>query len=499
MQEQSKTGGAGLLCSPSGEIQEVIFNDLLPLSNTGQNSLQELVDNYSWKKLKLFQQEIEESGAALFWELNINMQSGPQTMVFFGLARQEGQLVIISESAQSTFMLYEELLRIVNEQSRLLRSAQKETQDSQASRHRDLGILDQLSQVNNILMNTQRELNRKNYQLEREQKRFLQLIHSNQDAILVVDKEFKIRFANPAAEEMLGMSKTQLTQEKFSTHLRQDTPLELEITQKDGSIHVAEVRSSKIDWDQEEVYLVSLRDITSRKQAEQLQEEVQQMTRHDLKTPLNAILGIPQLLLEDDNLTPQQKELLGYIEESGHRMLNMINRSLHLYHMEMGSYQLQPQQIDLMLLLRRTQQDLQSILVHKSLGFSIQVQGQNAGPKTQFFVLAEEGLFYTMLGNLLQNAAEASPEKAWICIDLEAVPGKKIIQIHNQGAVPEEIRTRFFQKLVSKGKKGGTGLGTYSAWLIARIHGGEIFLQSSQEQGTLVSIHLPENPLQTRA
>ncbi|MGM0425093.1 MAG: PAS domain-containing sensor histidine kinase [Thermodesulfobacteriota bacterium] len=497
MAKQNRNCGAGLLCGPQGDIQEVIFDDLLHLSNIGHYSLQDLVDSHSWNKLGLFQQEIQENGAALSWELNIKLQQGPQTMVFFGLAREEGQLVIISESAQSTFMLYEELLRIVNEQSRLLRFAQKESQESQTSRQRDLGILDQLSEVNNILMNTQRELSRKNYQLEREQKRFLQLINSNQDAILVVDKEQRIRFANPAAEKILGLSQAELMQERFSSHMRQESPLELQIWKNDGSNHVAEVRSSKIDWDQEEVYLVSLRDITARKQAERLQEEVQQMTRHDLKTPLNAIIGIPQLLLDEENLTQQQKDLLGYIEASGHRMLDMINQSLHLYHMEMGSYELNPQKIDLLLLLRRIQQDLQNILTQKSLGLSIQVQGQAVGPKSQFLVLAEEGLCYTMLGNLLLNAAEASPEKAWISINLESTPGKNVIQIHNQGAVPEDIRGSFFEKLVTKGKKQGTGLGTYSARLMAKVHGGEIFLQSSQEQGTLISIHLPDQPGQS--
>ncbi|MFW6180077.1 MAG: sensor histidine kinase, partial [Desulfohalobiaceae bacterium] len=231
----------------------------------------------------------------------------------------------------------------------------------------------------------------------------------------------------------------------------------------------------------------------------QLQEEVQQMTRHDLKTPLNAIIGIPQLLLDEPNLTEQQKQMLGYIEESGNRMLNMINQSLHLYRMEMGSYKLQPEQIDLLALIHRIQHDLENLLTQKRLVLSIQVQGQAAGPETQFFLLAEEGLCYTMLGNLLKNAVEASPQQAWISIQLESMPDKKIIRIHNQGAIPEEIQPRFFEKLVSKGKKDGTGLGTYSARLIARVHGGDIYLQSSQEQGTLISIYLPASPGQVQA
>jgi len=65
------------------------------------------------------------------------------------------------------------------------------------------------------------------------------------------------------------------------------------------------------------------------------------------------------------------------------------------------------------------------------------------------------------------------------------------VDIHNQGAVPESIRDRFFERYVTYGKQYGTGLGTYSAMLIARAHGGNISFTTSREEGTHLLVTLP--------
>ena len=65
------------------------------------------------------------------------------------------------------------------------------------------------------------------------------------------------------------------------------------------------------------------------------------------------------------------------------------------------------------------------------------------------------------------------------------------IGVHNMGVVPEEIRERFFDKYVTSGKEGGTGIGTYSARLMAETQRGTIAFTSSEEAGTAVSVTLP--------
>ena len=107
-------------------------------------------------------------------------------------------------------------------------------------------------------------------------------------------------------------------------------------------------------------------------------------------------------------------------------------------------------------------------------------------------------LLQTLFSNLLQNALEASPAGGKIVVTFNtAKPATAendatlAIEIHNSGAIPQDIQQRFFQKYATSGKPGGTGLGTYSALLIAEAHGGGISFTSSEADGTRVLVTLP--------
>ena len=66
------------------------------------------------------------------------------------------------------------------------------------------------------------------------------------------------------------------------------------------------------------------------------------------------------------------------------------------------------------------------------------------------------------------------------------------ISIQNSGAVPADIRTHFFEKFVTSGKQGGSGLGTYSAKLLSEAQGGTIALEVSDTANTTtVTVTLP--------
>jgi signal transduction histidine kinase len=65
------------------------------------------------------------------------------------------------------------------------------------------------------------------------------------------------------------------------------------------------------------------------------------------------------------------------------------------------------------------------------------------------------------------------------------------ISIHNWGTIPEDVRYTFFEKYASSGKKSGVGLGTYIVQLVVKAHDGEITMNSSDDEGTDISIILP--------
>jgi len=170
----------------------------------------------------------------------------------------------------------------------------------------------------------------------------------------------------------------------------------------------------------------------------------------------------------------------------------MINLSLDLFQMERGMYQFKPEKMDILKTVKRVFTDGQIIMKGKSLSGDIRFNGKSITDKQEFYIYAEELLCYSMLANLIKNAIEASPKKEQIAIDIVDENDAAVISIYNRGAVPADIRAKFFDKYVTSGKSMGSGLGTYSAKLIAETHGGSIHLDTSDQKGTAVTVLLPQ-------
>lgn len=223
--------------------------------------------------------------------------------------------------------------------------------------------------------------------------------------------------------------------------------------------------------------------------AAELREDVDRITRHDLKNPLQNILGVPELLLMTLDLEDYQRDMLKRVEQSGYDMLNMINMSLDLFKMEQGTYTVLAVDVDLLKVIRKILADQEPIWSAKEVAVSVTLDGEPPREDSAMFVQGEELLCYSMFSNLIRNALDASPEGKPLTVALDSGAGS--VAIHNAGAVPEEIRDRFFDKYVTAGKDHGTGLGTYSARLIAEVHGGSVGFTTSESEGTEVTVALP--------
>jgi signal transduction histidine kinase len=119
------------------------------------------------------------------------------------------------------------------------------------------------------------------------------------------------------------------------------------------------------------------------------------------------------------------------------------------------------------------------------------VGGRPASQEEDFAAQGEELLCHSMLGNLIANAVEASPEGGSLQVELSRQEGGVLLVVRNHGVVPQDMRQRFFEKYATSGKTRGTGLGTYSARLIAQAHGGDISMRTDDAAGTAVTITLP--------
>ncbi|MBF0501754.1 MAG: response regulator [Candidatus Riflebacteria bacterium] len=221
-----------------------------------------------------------------------------------------------------------------------------------------------------------------------------------------------------------------------------------------------------------------------------LREDVERITRHDLKSPISAFISIPSILARDKNLTPDQVEMLNILNKSGLKMLEMINRSLDLIKMERGQYSLNPVPVDLVKVVRQIIAEFNYLVSVKNVKILFTINGEPPSNEDCLIVQGEEYLFFSMLSNLIKNAIEASPEGRQVSIAIIR-RSNYFIEIGNQGEIPAEIRDRFFDRYVTFGKKRGTGLGVYSARLMAKTLGGELSYRSSKEAGTILVVEIP--------
>jgi CheY-like chemotaxis protein/HPt (histidine-containing phosphotransfer) domain-containing protein len=167
-----------------------------------------------------------------------------------------------------------------------------------------------------------------------------------------------------------------------------------------------------------------------------------------------------------------------------------VNLSLDLFRMEQGNYPFVPQPVDLLDVLRTVLADVRPHAQTKGVQLRLRVDGAEPAPGAAVHAWAEELLCYSILANLVKNAVEAVPEQGVIGIELRTGDPLALC-IHNAGAVPESIRECFFDKYATAGKSDGTGLGTYSARLMARVQGGELAMRTSEAEGTTLTLTLP--------
>lgn len=228
-------------------------------------------------------------------------------------------------------------------------------------------------------------------------------------------------------------------------------------------------------------------------EAARLREDVEHITRHDLKGPLAGVIGLIQSLADDESTSPgKQKEQLRLIEETALQVLDMINLSSELFKIETGRFRLDAKPVKIGDILRRIVGISGTSFAGKNLSVTMETGIPDGKEMPQAF--GDAMLCYSLFQNLVKNACEAAPEGSKVSVALNDQDPLRIV-IENRGAVPEEIRGRFFDKFVTNGKIGGTGLGTYSAKLLAEAQAGQIMLDVSDERDTTsITVVLPRAP-----
>ncbi len=213
--------------------------------------------------------------------------------------------------------------------------------------------------------------------------------------------------------------------------------------------------------------------------------EGEAILRHNLRAPRGSLISGTNVLLQQEVLTPFQKELLEEMRKVQERLLSFMDVSLDLEFMDKSHWDSRQTTLDIVPILHEALRQCSEIIQAKRLRIILEIQGRPLLDGDSFHVSGEERLCLLLLLNLVKNAAEAAPRESTVRIARESGPA---VRIHNRGAVPEKIRDRFFEKFTTFGKQGGAGLGTYIAWRIAQALSGYIHMATSEEHGTTVTV-----------
>ncbi|MDS4069714.1 MAG: ATP-binding protein [Candidatus Competibacter sp.] len=161
--------GIALICDLQGRVREIIRDslDLGPRLPPG-TPIVELADAGNQEKAQHFLDVIHSTGAALGWEINVLLEGGLVPLHWGGGVNDERLVVVIARTRTALAGLTEELMRINNEQTNAFRSLAKEiARLVHAQGERDARLLEELTELNNELAALQREMAKKNVELER--------------------------------------------------------------------------------------------------------------------------------------------------------------------------------------------------------------------------------------------------------------------------------------------------------------------------------------------
>jgi len=219
------------------------------------------------------------------------------------------------------------------------------------------------------------------------------------------------------------------------------------------------------------------------------------MTAHDLRHPLGVIQMYSEFLTDEarDRLSDEQMEFLRIIRMSSTNMRHMISDYLNISKIEAGKLDLHLRSIDLSALLRENIH-LNGVLAAKK---NISINFEEITPIIN--IQADKLKIEQVLNNLINNAVKFTPENKNIDVSLDKDGKQAIIIVRDQGVgIPAELKDRLFSPYEKARPRhseftDSSGLGLAIAKKIVECHGGRIWFESKENEGSSFFLHLPIN------
>ncbi len=242
--------------------------------------------------------------------------------------------------------------------------------------------------------------------------------------------------------------------------------------------------------------IVVHQDVTALKETERLKDDFIGIAAHELRNPLAVLKGYSQMLIvqtargNGPELADWQVEALQSIDQSSLRLVELIDDLLDVTRLQAGRLELHPEPANLVALAKRTISRIQVTTEKHSLSFHTSLE--------YLVVNIDAQRIEQVLSNILGNAIKYSPEGGAIEITLSQESNQvALLRINDHGiGIPVNQQAHVFSRFMRADNArllsiGGTGLGLYLSRELVEQHGGRIWFESIEGQGSTFYITLP--------
>lgn len=332
------------------------------------------------------------------------------------------------------------------------------------------------------------------------------ILKSISDGLIVTDTGNRVQLINEAAQRLLGVDgqagvdravESLLELPAYADQLAQTwklgqapPPQDLELHQQ-GELRVIESRTTLVrnpKGDQAGVITI-LQDVTRMRDMDRMKSEFISTAAHELRTPLAAILGFTELLLQGNFDSTQQREFLTIIEGRAETLTQIVDDLLDLSRIESGR----------LMALDRSLCTLDAIVIPLVAQYRLaasQHQFETVLSADEEDLWIDRGKIGQVMENLLSNAVKYSPDGGIIRVTGRSCQGNYEVTVSDQGIgmTPlqmERVFDKFYRADTGNTAIGGLGLGMAIARNIVEAHGGKIWVESTLGKGTQAHFTLP--------
>lgn len=375
-------------------------------------------------------------------------------------------------------------------------------------------------ELENYSQNLEKLVAERTADLSEANKKLSGIINYCADGIIIVDGAGNIEQANPACENMTGLSETSLKGKKFQ-EIAYSNVKELNSSKDNKTGEIFGLGEDKSEIVLRDYFIVNslskahtpveisfavvsnenaddkfvgvIRDVSIQKETERLRDDFIATLTHDMRTPLLAAIQTLKFFLEGalGNLGEKQKVLLSTMLQSNEDLLGLVNALLEVYRFDSGKLTLCKTAFNVKDLVKQCCSELEPLAVNKSLKFSV-----NYDLPDDLHIYADRAEIKRVITNLCGNALNYTNKDGEINVFAKSQDGDFIFSVADNGnGIPAEDIPNLFMRFsqgTTRKRSTGTGLGLYLSRQIIEAHGGKIWVNSKIDKGSEFSFVLTD-------